>query len=709
MGYRPITQKNGENVAGPYTFISYAEIERRITLVSNTLLKLFKLTKGDIVTIYSKNRLEWILTEWSSMALSMPTVALYDTFGPDNLVYVLNHCESKIVFGSLDRVENLLKSVESCKFLQFVVSYDDTSKENKKSLTKTFKKHNIKLCFFSDLLKEPEKPVKIKFVKPKPEDLYTIMYTSGTTGNPKGVMITHRNIISTCVGVAPKLGGVHDGDVYISYLPLAHILERVAFTCMFIHGSKIGFYQGDPLKLVDDIQELKPTLMTGVPRVFNRIYAKVSATIEESGYIKRKLFSMAFNSKKAALLKHKKPSGFWESLVFSKIKARLGGRMRIILSGGAPLPPATQEFVRICFGCPIVQGYGLTETTAGGTVTDPDDLIFGEAGSPKYCCEVKLVSVPDLDYTVDDKPRPRGEICFRGPNVALGYYKDPEKTKEDFDEDGFFHTGDIGEFTERGTLKIIDRKKNIFKLSQGEYIAAEDLENVFVKSRYVEQIWVYGDSYQTFLIAILFPKIDNLKADLSSKDVDIYTSQEARDLVLKDLETIARGEKRQGFEIIKNVRFAEAEFTPDNDLATPTMKLKRPQLKTRYQNEIDEMYEELANKEATNKGEKKTAPKQEKKREEKPKKKVEEESSGGSSQDDSDDSNDEKKEETSTQEVEAQKEDKESPKDKESSEDKETSEEKETSKDKESSEEKETKATDKDSSEEDSEQDTSSS
>lgn len=600
LGFRPIDPETGQ--AKSFQFLTFEEVRKNVNSLACAIKKELGLKESDLVAIYAKNRLEWILTEWASMSRSIPTVALYDTFGKENIKYVLNHSEAKAIFSSIDRVENLLPLIEDCKYVKHIICFDPLTSKKKKEFNKVFKKLDIKLHDFSEILKKYE-GMKSKDIVPGPKDLYTIMYTSGTTGNPKGVMITHNNVVATCAGVSSMLDGIREDDIYLSYLPLAHILERVAFTCLFINGAKIGFYQGDVTKLVDDIQDLKPTVMTGVPRVFNRIHSRIIDTIESGGFIKRALFSRAYKSKKEALMKGKKPSGFWEKIVFSKIKARLGGRLRIILSGGAPLPPVTQEFVQICIA-PIVQGYGLTETTAGGTVTYPDDLHFGEVGVPKLCCEVKLVDVPELEYTVKDKPNPRGEIWIRGPNISIGYYKDEEKTKEDFDEDGYFHTGDIGELTERGTIKIIDRKKNIFKLGQGEYVAAEELENVYIKSRFVEQIWVYGDSQQNFLVAIVFPKLENLRDALNlpkgTSIEEIVKSDEANRIVLQDLERIAKESGRQGFEFIKALHLSEHDFNPENDLATPTMKLKRPQLKAYFIDEIDRMYESL------NKDERKT-------------------------------------------------------------------------------------------------------
>jgi hypothetical protein len=286
-----------------------------------------------------------------------------------------------------------------------------------------------------------------------------------------------------------------------------------------------------------------------------------------------------------------------------------GGNLRLVISGSAPLTPDVQSFVRSVLGCPVVQGYGLTETCAGCSVAPPDDVdCVGEVGPMIPCAEVKLVSCPELNYLAKDN---KGEVWIRGNNICKGYYKDEEKTKEDFDADGWFHTGDIGAFTERGTLKIIDRKKNIFKLSQGEYVAAEVLENIYLKHPFIDQIWVHGDSTQSTLVAIINVNQKNCmdwaekngalpKGDNPIKE--LIKDERMKKAILQALSDMARAEKRAGYEVIKRCHLIDYEFSAENDFATPTAKLKRPQLRAAFKAEIDSMYKEIAEEENAKSG-----------------------------------------------------------------------------------------------------------
>eukprot|EP01122_Echinamoeba_exundans_P005958 TRINITY_DN1615_c0_g1_i2.p1 TRINITY_DN1615_c0_g1~~TRINITY_DN1615_c0_g1_i2.p1 ORF type:complete len:702 (-),score=218.09 TRINITY_DN1615_c0_g1_i2:80-2185(-) len=598
-------QKNADGTFGEYKFISWNDVAARVKSFTAGLRAVCELSKGDKLGIYAKNRVDWFVSMEAANANGFVTVALYDTFGAENLTYVVNHSELTTVIGSIDRIQNLLQLADGMKGVKHLITMDYEDEDKVSTLKKLAKKHGIKLHTFAEV-EEKGASVADKKAYRLPEidkeHLSVIMYTSGTTGNPKGAMITHGNILAMLAGVPEAIGGIFPTDCYISYLPLAHIFERVVITAVAFFGGRVGFYQGDVTKLTEDMQVLKPTLMAAAPRVLNRIYQRINDNVNSAGGLKKKLFKMGLKSKEKSISKHKNKGGF--DFVFKRPKSVTGGNLRLVISGSAPLTPDVQSFVRSVLGCPVVQGYGLTETCAGCSVAPPDDVdCVGEVGPMLPCAEVKLVSCPELNYFAKDN---KGEVWIRGNNICKGYYKDEEKTKEDFDADGWFHTGDIGAFTERGTLKIIDRKKNIFKLSQGEYVAAEVLENIYLKHPFVDQIWVHGDSTQSTLVAIINVNQQNC-LDWAEKNgalpnsenpiKELIKDERLKKAILQALSDMARAEKRAGYEVIKRCHLIDYEFNAENDFATPTAKLKRPQLRAAFKAEIDSMYKEIADEE----------------------------------------------------------------------------------------------------------------
>eukprot|EP01126_Amoeba_proteus_P020316 TRINITY_DN206_c0_g1_i2.p1 TRINITY_DN206_c0_g1~~TRINITY_DN206_c0_g1_i2.p1 ORF type:complete len:422 (-),score=90.10 TRINITY_DN206_c0_g1_i2:36-1301(-) len=366
----------------------------------------------------------------------------------------------------------------------------------------------IAVLSFDDVLKQGEQSPRGE-VAASPEDLFMIMYTSGTTGVPKGVMLSQTNVVSSLNAVLMGDVALHPEDVHLSYLPLAHIFEMIVMLTSLSVGCTVGFWRGDVKLLLEDIQALRPTILIGAPRVFNTFYDKINVQVNSGSFVKKTLFNYAYSSKLASIRSTGDTTSVWNSIVFGKLADLLGGRVRLIISGSAPLSPAVQEFLRICFNCPVIQGYGMTETTAIISATKPEDIQGGHVGGPGVCTEVKLVDVSEMGYTSSGDIQ-RGEICVRGPNIFKGYYKMPEKTAEEIDRDGWFHTGDIGQWLPNGSLRIIDRKKNIFKLAQGEYVAAEYLETVYLRSPFVASIFVYGDSFKNYLVAIIVPDMDVL-------------------------------------------------------------------------------------------------------------------------------------------------------------------------------------------------------
>jgi len=438
----------------------------------------------------------------------------------------------------------------------------------------------------------------------KKGDICTIMYTSGTTGDPKGVMISNNSIVTLIAGVKRLLESVNVAlnvdDVYLSYLPLAHIFDRVIEECFIKHGSSIGFWRGDVKLLIEDIGELKPTIFCAVPRVLDRIYTGLQQKLSAGGILKKSIFGFAYsyklnNMKKGS--KHEEASPLCDKIVFSKVKAGLGGNVRIILSGAAPLATHVQAFLRVVACCHVLQGYGLTESCAGTFVSLPNELdMLGTVGPPVPNVDVCLESVPEMEYDALSST-PRGEICIRGDTLFSGYYKREDLTKEVL-VDGWLHTGDVGEWQPDGSMKIIDRKKNIFKLSQGEYVAVENLENIYGLVPDIDSIWVYGNSFESFLVAVVNPNKQALERWAEEKGVSgdfnsLCENPKAKEYILGELSRVGKEKKLKGFEFIKAVHLDPEPFDMDRDLLTPTFKKKRPQLQKYYQHLIDNMYKSL--------------------------------------------------------------------------------------------------------------------
>ena len=388
-----------------------------------------------------------------------------------------------------------------------------------------------------------------------------------------------------------------------SYLPLAHIFDRVVEETFLIGGGAVGYWRGSPLLLLEDVALLKPTIFAGVPRIFDRIYSKVAAKMQGS-FIKNFLFNAGVKRKWGQIergVPQAKAAPLFNMILFKKLKAVLGGCVKTIVSGGAPLASHVEQFLRTSMCCPVVQGYGLTETCAASFIAVPDDIRFYKTvGVPAPSVEFRLEAVPEMNYSPFDNP-PRGEVLIRGPSVYAGYYKDEEQTKGAIDKDGYFHTGDVGELTEFGSLKIIDRKKNIFKLSQGEYVAVEALESVYKKNLNMEQVWVYGNSFENCVVAVVVPNEEKLMAWAKDAGVSgdyeaVCKTPEANKMILDELKKTGKEGKMKGFEIVKAVHLDHVQFSVDADLLTPTFKLRRPQLLKHYQTEIDALYEALKKK-----------------------------------------------------------------------------------------------------------------
>jgi len=554
------------------------------------------------VALYAKNREEWIQVDIACSLYGITSLPLYDTLGEEALKFVFDQTEVQTVFCAGDKVEKLLKGVETKRFasLKNIIAFDNFKEELKAKA----KELNIRLWHYADFLPHGEKFV--EFPKVHDMTMYTFCYTSGTTDLPKAAMISHGNVVAEVAACEElpflNLNVMGPGDRSFSFLPLAHVLERMFINVAFSRGMVVGFFTGDITKLKDEIADFQPTMLTAVPRVLNRFYDAIKEQLEKipADSMKKSLVEKAIKTKLENLKKDGTVThALYDALVFNKMKAALGGKVRFIFTGGAPLAPDVHDFLRIAFCCPINQGYGLTETISAIFLQRSDDPQSGHVGGPFSACELKLVDIPDMNYRSTDKGphgelMPRGEICIRGPLVFKGYFKAPQLTAEAIDQDGWFHTGDVGQIQPDGALKIIDRKKHIFKLAQGEYVAPEKIENIYLRSKYIAEIFVHGDSFQTYLIGVAVPNkeiVMNLAAELGINGTfeEICQNKQIVDAVLKDITKIGEAAKLYGFEQVKKLYLEPKSFVL-LDLCTPSFKLKRAPAREYYKQVIQGLY-----------------------------------------------------------------------------------------------------------------------
>ncbi|THG16347.1 hypothetical protein TEA_009700 [Camellia sinensis var. sinensis] len=585
LGEREIV--NGK--AGKYVWLTYEEVYE-IVLKVGASIRSCGIKKGARCGIYGANCMKWIISMQAFNAHGLYCVPLYDSLGAGAVEYIICHAEISLTFVEETKIPEVLKTFpNTIKHLKTLVSFGKVTDEQKKVA------ENFGLALYSwDQFLQLGKNEHFDLPIKKKTDICTIMYTSGTTGDPKGVVISNKSILSIISAVNHSLESMDQGyseeDVFLSYLPLAHIFDRVIEELFISIGSSIGFWRGDVKLLIEDIRELKPTVLCAVPRVLDRIYSGLIEKTSSAGFVKNALFNVAYSYKLRNMnkgYKHFEAAPLFDKIVFSKVKEGLGGKIRLILSGAAPLATHVETFLRVVTCAHVLQGYGLTETCAGSFAARPDELaMIGTVGPPLPSLDVCLESVPEMGYDALSST-PRGEICIRGNVLFSGYYKREDLTKEVM-IDGWFHTGDIGEWQPDGSMKIIDRKKNIFKLSQGEYVSVENLEGIYSLVSGIDSIWVYGNSFESFLVAVVNPNQQFLECwaeeNAVAGDFDtLCENSKAKAYILQELTKIGKEKKLKGFEFIKAVHLDPVPFDMERDLLTPTYKKKRAQFLKYYQ------------------------------------------------------------------------------------------------------------------------------
>ena len=614
VGYRKKINKN--ELEKKYTWITYEEANKNILNFSRGLNVLNLCPKIDIenedsfrlLGIYSKNRPEWLLSYFAAARDSITIVTVYDTLGDVALEYIFNQTKlTTLVIEAkvLKKIINLAKDGKSGQIKNLIV----LDKNEDEPSCEELKKLDFNIYTWEEVAKEGEEKGKdIELHLPGPDSIMTINYTSGTTGNPKGAKVSHNSVILN-TDVIEMLGLFlkEESDIYLSFLPLAHIMETLIMAVLVSRGIPIGFYNGDAKKLMEDAQILHPTAMCGVPRIFQRVYEGINDQLKKYPALLRKIFYKAMELK----MKDLKEKGIltnilWDNIAFKKVREFLGGRMRFMLIGSAPMDGYVLNFLRCALSCEIVEGYGQTEDAAGILLTKTYDPVTGHLGGPGYSTELKLVDVPDLDYKSTDvdpetgKWRPRGELCVRGPILFKGYLNLPDKTKEALDEDGWLHSGDVATIIpEHGNaFRIIDRVKNMFKLQQGEYIAPEKIENKLSDCKYIEQLFIYGDSLQSYLVGVLYPKQKDVIDFLQKKGInatkenykDYFEDPDLIKDILTEIERFSRSNDIKGFEIVKKVYLTKEPFSVENELLTTTLKIRRHIAKKHFMKEIQKMY-----------------------------------------------------------------------------------------------------------------------
>jgi long-chain acyl-CoA synthetase len=542
--------------------------------------------RGNKIAIIAENRPEWVYSDMAILGLGAVDIPLYPNSTSETIEFIINNSESiGIIVSNKFQLNKVLKIWNNCRHLHFVIVMNRDDAVNEKGVISLYEVQRKGLQFKNEDPNYFDENCKLSEEK----ELCTIIYTSGTTGEPKGVMLTHKNIVSNVIA-AHEIFDIGENDIFLSFLPLCHIFERMggyytAFSC----GAIIAYAESIEL-IAQNMVDIKPTIMTAVPRLFERMYSKIKRNIESQSGNKQKIFDWAIEIGKEihTAKKSGQPTSIFlsikhklaDKLVFQKLREKTGGKLRFFISGGAALSRELGQFFEAA-GLLIIEGYGLTESSPVIAANRLNDYKFGTVGKTIPGVEIKIAK--------------DGEILAYGPNIMQGYYKNRKETEESI-KDGWLHTGDIGVFDAEGFLIITDRKKHLFKTSGGKYIAPTPIENMFLASKFIDQFVLIGDR-RMFLSALIVPDYDALKEYADASRIQYNSVEEL--LGMKQIYELLEREfdqfhkKLANFERVRKFAILDKPFTIESGELTPTLKIKRKVVEERYKELIDDMYKSL--------------------------------------------------------------------------------------------------------------------
>ncbi|MCJ1470900.1 long-chain fatty acid-CoA ligase [Pseudocyphellaria aurata] len=582
-----------------YSYLSFVEYERIVLDIGAGLRKL-GLVKNDRLHLFAGTSAHWLAMSHGAVSQSMPIATAYDNLGEEGVKHSLVQTRAKAIYCDPHLLLTLINPLKAATEIKFVIyNSDDEVKQEHIDKVKA-ECENVNILSFHEL-RQLGQSNPVGPVPPQPEDLCCIMYTSGSTGTPKGVPVKHKAVVAAIAGVTTIIGQyLGPGDALLTYLPLAHILEFVFENACLYWGGTMGY--GSPKTLSDtsvrnckgDIREFKPTILVGVPAVWESVKKGIIAKVNQGSPLVKNLFWGALAAKGFLMSTGLPGSAILDAVVFKKLKDATGGRLRICMNGGGPVAKETQRFISMAI-TPMIGGYGLTETTGMGALCDPVHWTDSALGDLPSSIEVKLVDFPDAGYYAKNTP-PQGEIWIRGGPVFQGYFENEKETQEALSSDGWFKTGDIGEWDHNGHLKLIDRKKNLVKTLNGEYIALEKLESIYRAATVVANICVYAATDKAKPIAIIVPAEPALQKLAQNNGIegngleDLVHNKQLNGIVLKELQSTGKQGGLNGIEIIEAVIMADEEWNATNGLTTASQKLNRRPILQKYKEEVDRAY-----------------------------------------------------------------------------------------------------------------------